>query len=144
VSLPVLFPAQLTPQWGPGSQAQARPLLHAPWATAASTGMTDAWPPQLTPTMSHKAPQTLRPWLRRKGCMRSRRTEGGEGLRAKAARKDRSNRGWLRAQGTVLGLCNEEGVLGHGSAGLGRGAWGERGRKRLPSCFWSLWGHRPR
>jgi len=76
--------------------------------------------------------------------MRSRRTEGGEGLRAKAARKDRSNRGWLRAQGTVLGLCNEEGVLGHGSAGLGRGAWGERGRKRLPSCFWSLWGHRPR
>lgn len=42
--------------------------------------MTDAWFPQLTPTMSNKAPQTLGLWLRRKGCMRSREKEWGKGV----------------------------------------------------------------
>lgn len=87
VSLPVLFPAQLTPQWGPGSQAQPRPLLHAPWATPAGTGVTDAWPPQLTPTMSNRAPQTQGPWLRRKGCMRSRGTEVGKGAQSQGCQE---------------------------------------------------------
>lgn len=143
-SLPVLSPAQRTPQGAPILKPSPGPSCHAPRTTPAGKGVTDAWLPQLTPTMSNRVPQTLGLWLRRKGCMRSREREcGREGFGAKAAREERSDRGWLRAQGRTLRFCNEKGVLGRGSAGPGRGAWGERGRKRLPSCFWSPWGHRP-
>lgn len=93
VFLLVLSPAQLTPQWGPRSQAQPRPLLHVPWTTPAGTGVTCLAPSADTHHEQQGSPNLGA--LAQKDGLHEKQGDGMGvgGLRAKAARKKRSNRG---------------------------------------------------
>lgn len=127
---PVSSPADTTGlHWFSGSTQAPRAM---PEATPASTEVTDAQPPQLTPTESKRAPPTVGPWLRRKGWVRHRE---GRWARCSELRlpggRERSKRRWVRARGRPLRLCNGKGVLEPGQPAWAGGLQGKR-KKEAP------------
>ena len=113
---PVSSPADATVM--PLFSVPAQALLPCPMATPAGTGVTNARPPQPTPTKSKTAVQTPGPWLRREGWVTrgaGRERSWREGLSAEAAGEGEKQQRPAEGSGRRLRLCSEKQVPGHGA-----------------------------